>query len=53
MFYWKGINFKVREGLSKRNSNAEMFSVEIENNSKKFDYFRLGLQDPLSRLQVV
>ena len=35
-FIQKGINFKVREDLSKSSSNAEIFSVEIENkNSKK------------------
>ena len=46
MFYWKGINFKVREGLSKCNSNAEMFSVEIENNSKNLIISGLGYRTP-------
>ena len=34
-FIWKGINFKVREVLSKRNSNPEIFSLEIENKNTK------------------
>ena len=34
-FIRKGINFKVREDLSKYNANAEIFSVEIENKTPK------------------
>ena len=34
-FIRKRINLKVREDLSKRNSNAEIFSVEIENKNSK------------------
>ena len=35
-FIRKGINFKVREDLSKYNANAEIFSVEIENKTPKW-----------------
>ena len=34
-FIRKGIKFKVHEDLSKCNSNAEIFSIEIENKNSE------------------